>query len=198
MKSTEDKCPEFLGRNGTGKNNYGTPDWLFKYLDKCFDFTLDPCADDVNHKCKKYYTEADNGLFQDWFNERVYLNPPYGNELRKWVAKSAETPASKSWRLSFYNVFGFNLKTLRNDRHIETIYDFKIDGSLVVAVIPARTCTIYFHKHIFDNPNVGDNIFYRDGLDVKNENWWLAQTWKEIQTVVQNQHPEMIIKDNSK
>ena len=91
MKKSEDKCPEFLGRNGTGNNSWGTPDWLFAYLNKRFNFSLDPCADRTNYKCKRYYTEADNGLFQDWFNERVYLNPPYGNELCKWVAKSAET-----------------------------------------------------------------------------------------------------------
>ncbi len=138
MKKSEDKCPEFLGRNGTGNNSWGTPDWLFAYLNKRFHFTLDPCADATNHKCKRYYTETDNGLFQDWFNERIYLNPPYGNELCKWVAKSAETQPD-SW-----NNFSRFLPFIKRHRSHQTI---------VVAVIPARTCTIYFHEHIFDNPN---------------------------------------------
>lgn len=41
----------------TGKDDWGTPQDLFDALNKEFNFTLDPCADDNNHKCAKYYTE---------------------------------------------------------------------------------------------------------------------------------------------
>ena len=40
----------------TGKDDWGTPQDLFDALNKEFNFTLDPCADDKNHKCDKYYT----------------------------------------------------------------------------------------------------------------------------------------------
>ena len=40
----------------TGKDDWGTPQDLFDALNKEFNFTLDPCADDNNHKCDKYYT----------------------------------------------------------------------------------------------------------------------------------------------
>ena len=72
------------------KMNWGTPQWLFDKLDKEFEFTLDPCADVLNHKCRHYYTERENGLNKDWTGETVFVNPPYGKELKKWVKKASE------------------------------------------------------------------------------------------------------------
>ena len=45
---------------------WATPQDLFDRLDAEFHFDLDPCADDENHKCEKYFTEAEDGLAQDW------------------------------------------------------------------------------------------------------------------------------------
>ena len=52
-----------------------------------FRFTLDPCADDSNHKCEKYYTKEQDGIKQDWSGETVFCNPPYGREISAWVNK---------------------------------------------------------------------------------------------------------------
>ena len=67
-----------------------TPQELFDELNKEFKFTLDPCATIKSAKCKKFYTKEDNGLIQDWSNERVFVNPPYGTEIKKWVKKCYE------------------------------------------------------------------------------------------------------------
>lgn len=45
---------------------WATPQEFFDGLDAEFNFTLDPCANDENHKCEKYFTEAEDGLAQDW------------------------------------------------------------------------------------------------------------------------------------
>lgn len=45
---------------------WATPQAFFDSLDAEFNFTLDPCANAENHKCDKYYTEAEDGLAQDW------------------------------------------------------------------------------------------------------------------------------------
>ena len=45
---------------------WATPKAFFAELDKEFHFDLDPCADEFNHKCEKYYTIADNGLLKEW------------------------------------------------------------------------------------------------------------------------------------
>jgi len=50
---------------------------------------LDPCSNsktEPNIPAHHYYTIADNGLLQDWFG-RVYMNPPYGREIAKWVRR---------------------------------------------------------------------------------------------------------------
>lgn len=74
-------------------NEWATPQVLFDKLDREFHFTLDPCATPENAKCKKYYTESDDGLAQDWTNKPVFCNPPYGREIAKWVKKAATTKA---------------------------------------------------------------------------------------------------------
>lgn len=69
-------------------DQWATPQDFFDKLNEEFHFTLDPCADEFNHKCEKYYTKEDNGLKQSWQNERVFCNPPYGREIGKWVEKA--------------------------------------------------------------------------------------------------------------
>lgn len=57
----------------TGKDDWGTPQDLFDALNKEFGFTLDPCADDNNHKCAKYYTVEQDGLAQSWAGKRYFV-----------------------------------------------------------------------------------------------------------------------------
>ena len=69
-------------------DNWSTPQEFFEELNKEFDFTLDPCADDNNHKCEKYFTKEQDGLSQDWGGqERIFCNPPYGREIGSWVRR---------------------------------------------------------------------------------------------------------------
>ena len=72
------------------KMDWATPQDFFDKLNAEFHFTLDPCADDQNHKCEKYYTEEQDGLSQDWSGERVFCNPPYGRDVPKWVKKCVD------------------------------------------------------------------------------------------------------------
>ena len=75
-------------------DEWSTPQDVFDKLNGEFSFTLDPCANDTNHKCKKYFTKTENGLLQDWDDEIVFCNPPYGREIGKWVKKAAESKAT--------------------------------------------------------------------------------------------------------
>lgn len=71
-------------------DDWATPQDFFDQLDNEFHFTLDPCADEQNHKCEKFYTKEQNGLSQDWGGNTVFCNPPYGREISKWVKYSYE------------------------------------------------------------------------------------------------------------
>lgn len=69
---------------------WNTPQAFFDELNAEFHFTLDPCANDDNHKCDKYYTEQQDGLLQDWGGQIVFCNPPYGRAIGAWVKKCYE------------------------------------------------------------------------------------------------------------
>jgi phage N-6-adenine-methyltransferase len=73
--------------NGNGRN-WATPPEIFEPLDAEFKFTLDPCADANNHKCSRYFTEAQDGLQQSWAGHSVFMNPPYGREIYAWTKKA--------------------------------------------------------------------------------------------------------------
>jgi len=69
-------------------SEWGTPDDFFVRLDSEFHFTLDPCATKKNAKCKKFFTEKQDGLKQDWSKDVVFMNPPYKGQTAKWVGKA--------------------------------------------------------------------------------------------------------------
>lgn len=71
-------------------NEWYTPNDFFDQLNKEFNFTLDPCSTHENAKCRKHYTIKENGLNQSWTGEIVFMNPPYGKEIKQWVKKAYE------------------------------------------------------------------------------------------------------------
>ena len=72
----------------SASNEWETPREFFDELAQIFNFTLDPCATPLTAKCEKYYTMEDNGLSKDWGGETVFMNPPYGRDIPKWVKKA--------------------------------------------------------------------------------------------------------------
>lgn len=109
----------------TGNNNWSTPQWFFNRLNAVFGFTLDPCADDTNHKCEHYYTVNDNGLTKNWGGQVVFCNPPYGRRTKK--SSGQEDWIEKCWKEC-------------KEHHITS-----------VMLIPARTDTKSQHTYIFPN-----------------------------------------------
>ena len=102
-------------------NEWATPQNFFDMLDNEFNFTLDPCSTKENAKCKKFYTKEDDGLSKTWIGESVFMNPPYGREIKNWVEKA--------------------YTEVDNSRERER--------TVVVCLIPARTDTRYWHEYIF-------------------------------------------------
>src|SRR4051812_12604392 len=74
-------------------DEWGTPLQLFATLNREFRFTLDPASTHANAKCALHYTREDNGLAQDWGQHTVWMNPPYGNAIPRWVDKAIHSAA---------------------------------------------------------------------------------------------------------
>ena len=108
-----------LVQHSSNSNEWNTPESLFIELNEEFNFNLDPCSTDNNHKCDLYYTIKDDGLSKSWNGKRVFCNPPYSRDkLKFWVEKC--------------------YKEVMNN-----------NCELVVMLIPSRTDTKYFHQYIY-------------------------------------------------
>lgn len=63
----------------------------FARLRRLFNFTLDPCASAENAKCPVFFDIRQDGLSQPWrTGGAVFMNPPYGRDIGKWVKKAYE------------------------------------------------------------------------------------------------------------
>lgn len=78
---------------------WSTPQDFFDELNAEFNFTLDVCATAENAKCNYFYTAETDGLSRSWAEDchfhglqvgALWMNPPYGSGIRKWIAKAAE------------------------------------------------------------------------------------------------------------
>jgi site-specific DNA-methyltransferase (adenine-specific) len=70
---------------------WGTPQWLFDALNAEFPFSLDPCSTHENAKCDLHYTCLEDGLLQDWADHTVFMNPPYGRVIGRWMKKAYDS-----------------------------------------------------------------------------------------------------------
>jgi phage N-6-adenine-methyltransferase len=75
------------GLFSSATDNWATPLPLFQHFDAQFNFELDVCASKDNAKCAKYFTAEIDALTQTWTGV-CWMNPPYGRQIGKWVAKA--------------------------------------------------------------------------------------------------------------
>jgi len=69
---------------------HATPQDFFDNLHREFNFNLDVCATKDNAKCATYFTKDDDGLAQIWTGN-VWMNPPYGREIKRWMKKANDS-----------------------------------------------------------------------------------------------------------
>jgi len=67
---------------------WSTPQDFYERLNNRFQFDLDPCCTKETSKCEEFYTEEDDGLTKSWSGKRVFMNPPYGRGIDKWIEKA--------------------------------------------------------------------------------------------------------------
>lgn len=106
-------------------DDWETPQDFFDKLNKEFMFDLDVCATKENTKCKRWYELQDDGLSKPWLGHRVWMNPPYGRGIGKWVKKAHDTV----------------LGVVQNH-------------GIVVCLLPARTDTKWFHDYILGKAEI--------------------------------------------
>ena len=79
---------------------WSTPQDFFEKLNWRFGpFDLDPCANPANTKCANFFTEVEDGLTKDWEGFRLFVNPPYGRGIDKWIKKGYLESQKKNTRV---------------------------------------------------------------------------------------------------
>ncbi|WP_409043290.1 phage N-6-adenine-methyltransferase [Latilactobacillus sakei] len=80
------------------KEDWETPQLFFNELNKKYKFNWDLASSDANAKCVNHFTVGDDSLSQDWsaLEGNLWLNPPYGRDLKHWVKKAYESSLDRS------------------------------------------------------------------------------------------------------
>lgn len=106
---------------------WATPQYIFDWLNSEFHFDLDAAANELNHKCNKYFStdmeDYPEGAFAfNWhtFGKTIWLNPPYSDPY-PWVKKA---------------------------------YEEGQKGATVVCLLPADTSTKWFHEYVLNKSEV--------------------------------------------
>ena len=87
----------------TTSDDYYTPKWVFDALGLQFDIDVASPVGGISWiPAKRYFTQYDDGLAQDWGGSKVWMNPPYSKPAL-WVDQ--------------WIVFGSNVK-IQMVRHI--------------------------------------------------------------------------------
>ena len=137
----------------SGNDEIGTPRWLFNSLDRRFQFTYDAAASHENALCDTYSTvegtfrkwradedprlwnpqeiDALDGLRQEWFERRAFVNPPYSQPLMgQFIEKAIEerNDAQIIVMLVKYDPSTKNGRLLQSHFHLEYLPRIKYDG----------------------------------------------------------------------
>ena len=71
----------------TTTNDYYTPKWLFDLMGLTFDIDVAAPVQGIPWiPAKRWYSQADDGLAQDWQKALVWMNPPFSN-ITPWINK---------------------------------------------------------------------------------------------------------------
>jgi len=120
-------------------SEWGTPQVLFDKLNALFNFEMDLCATENNHKMKPFISPEQDSFTVEWDFKSSYLNPPYGEPENKCGRRCKKKKCEKR---------GFHA-----DRYIPGVIDWvnraqhmtvKYEGTRIVSLLPARTETKWF------------------------------------------------------
>lgn len=126
-----------LVNEGITTNDYYTPAWLFDAMGLEFDIDVAAPVHGIPWiPAKRWFSQADDGLAQDWGGALVWMNPPFSNAA-PWVKKFIDNgngivlvPASRTkW---------FNQLWVKCDGVLATPTDFRFvrpEGKLQTIII---------------------------------------------------------------
>lgn len=120
------------------KTHYETPPEVYIPLNEKYDFKLDLAANNFNKKCKNFMTKEEDSLKMDWHKYKGWL----------WLNPPYGKYITPKW--------------------VEKCDHEAQEGANIIALLPARTDTLWFHYHIYNRYKIdfirGRIKFFLDGV----------------------------------
>jgi phage N-6-adenine-methyltransferase len=86
----EKRADKMAVHYSSATDEWATPQDFYDAVNDEFGFDLDVCALETSAKCDRYFTPDTDGLAQEWTGT-VWMNPPYGDVIKDWVAKAHQS-----------------------------------------------------------------------------------------------------------
>lgn len=143
-------------------NEWETPRDLFDKYNKIYDFQLDAAATKENALCKSFFTIEDDALTKDWHPfKRIWLNPPYGRIIGKFIQKAYEESIKESVVVCLipartdtkyfheYCLPHGKIEFLRGRLKFvnKSFPSYRTDGNFKVSPAPFPSCIVVFGKN---------------------------------------------------
>lgn len=140
------------GKQKIKKDDWKTPDWLFKKLNNRFVFTVDAASTEEN---KKTYTRMLDGLVCSWRDQRVFCNPPFSTKSQ-WMKKAHDEVLNGGCHLcvmllpNCIDTIAFNEYVHGKFywEHLPHRVSFLDDNGTPIKGNPSGTIIVYFWKKI--------------------------------------------------
>lgn len=114
----------------SSNKEWETPESLFQPLRKEFDIRLDVCASETNTKCKAYIDRKMNAFNCNW---HIMLDTISNDNIAAWMNPP----------------YGRGI-----DKWVKKAHEESVKGATIVALLPARTDTSWFHNYIHNKHEV--------------------------------------------
>lgn len=144
------------------KQDWGTPDHVFDQLNRTYRFTLDAAASAENTKCERFIDEAQDAFKTPWTG-RVWLNPPYGRALARWVERAFEQSQSEDVEHVVVLIPARTDTRYWHDFVMRSHQVFLVKGRIrfegAPASAPFPSAIVVFRKHDADFPEFRPLVF---------------------------------------
>lgn len=150
-------------------DEWQTPQEIFDKFNVKYSFQLDAASTKENALCKMFYTQEDNALNQDWAKYKsVWLNPPYGRKIGKFIKKAYEESVkgsvvvclipsrtdTKWWYDYVTHAAEIIFVTGRIKFVNKTLPSYREDGNFKMSPAPFPSAIIIFDPNIVGIPTV--------------------------------------------
>ena len=120
-------------------DDYYTPKWVFDTLDLEFDLDVaSPPGGPPFVPCKRYFTQEDDGLAQEWTG-LVWMNPPFSGTaawMERWLQHQNGVCLVPCSRARWFSQLWDSPAVIVHPRPTDSMFNFWRDGKLTNIYMP--------------------------------------------------------------